>query len=213
MRAVRVRSIVLGAIAAAFVASVVVKAPGITTLPTGWRIRGAEGAVATVGTMPHGIVVSRDGSRVIELEAGYRKPALRVLDATTLKEPPPRPPPRRSTRPGRRTRNRRPGPRRSRSRPPPGRGMSYSWAVLSWAGPRSACIWSSAAAAAAESALVIGSELYRARRNRPAIRTAEPEPDQPGPGSPGEIPRLGCRPRRAPNPPRRSRAPSRHSTR
>src|ERR1700733_9051900 len=86
MRAVRVRSIVLGAIAAAFVASVVVAAPGITTLPTGWRIRGAEGAVAAVGTMPHGIVVSRDGARVIELEAGYRKPALRVLDATTLKE-------------------------------------------------------------------------------------------------------------------------------
>jgi len=31
-----------------------------------------------------GIVLSRDGMRVIELEAGHRKPALRVLDAATL---------------------------------------------------------------------------------------------------------------------------------
>ncbi len=64
----------------------VVAAPGLTLLPTGWTIRGADGPVATVGTLPQGIVLSRDGSRVIELEAGYRKPALRVLDAATLKE-------------------------------------------------------------------------------------------------------------------------------
>ncbi|HEY0381674.1 MAG TPA: alkaline phosphatase family protein [Candidatus Elarobacter sp.] len=77
------------AIAAACVAvatAVVVAAPGVTTLPTAWRIRGPEGAVAVVGTLPTGIVVSRDGSRVIELEAGYRKPVLRVLDAASLKE-------------------------------------------------------------------------------------------------------------------------------
>ncbi|MEO7040538.1 MAG: alkaline phosphatase family protein, partial [Candidatus Elarobacter sp.] len=46
----------------------------------------ADGVVATVGTLPEGIVLSPDGSRLIELEAGYRKPALRVLDATTLHE-------------------------------------------------------------------------------------------------------------------------------
>jgi YVTN family beta-propeller protein len=68
------------------VTGVVLAAPGITTLPTQWRIRAPEGAVATVGTLPEGIVISRDGSRVIELEGGYRKPALRVLDATTLHE-------------------------------------------------------------------------------------------------------------------------------
>jgi DNA-binding beta-propeller fold protein YncE len=61
-------------------------AVGITTLPTGWKIRGPEGAVATVGTLPTGVVVSRDGSQVFELESGHQKPALRVLDATTLHE-------------------------------------------------------------------------------------------------------------------------------
>jgi YVTN family beta-propeller protein len=68
------------------VTGVVLAAPGITTLPTQWRIRAPEGAVATVGTLPEGIVISHDGSQVIELEGGYRKPALRVLDATTLHE-------------------------------------------------------------------------------------------------------------------------------
>ena len=66
--------------------SAVVAATGVTLLPTGWSIRGADGPVATVGTLPQGIVVTRNGSRVIELEAGYRKPVLRVLDAATLKE-------------------------------------------------------------------------------------------------------------------------------
>jgi YVTN family beta-propeller protein len=83
---VNVRSAAVAAAAVVAAGAAVLAAPGITTLPTGWRIRGPEGAVATVGTMPQGIVLSRDGSRVIELEAGYRKPALRVLDATTLRE-------------------------------------------------------------------------------------------------------------------------------
>jgi len=81
-----VRSAVIGALACAVLLTAVVAAPGLTPLPTGWTIRGADGPVATVGTLPQGIVLSRDGSRVIELEAGYRKPALRVLDAATLKE-------------------------------------------------------------------------------------------------------------------------------
>ena len=59
-------------------------AAGVTTLPTGWKIRGSDGAVATVGTLPTGLVLSRDGSRVFVLEAGHRKPTLRVLDAATL---------------------------------------------------------------------------------------------------------------------------------
>jgi YVTN family beta-propeller protein len=81
-----VRSAVIGTIACAAVMTAVVAAPGLTLLPTGWTIRGADGPVATVGTLPQGIVLSRDGSRLFELEAGYRKPALRVLDAATLKE-------------------------------------------------------------------------------------------------------------------------------
>ncbi|HEX3462812.1 MAG TPA: bifunctional YncE family protein/alkaline phosphatase family protein [Candidatus Elarobacter sp.] len=58
----------------------------VTTLPTQWKIRAADGPVATVGTLPTGIALSRDGSQLFELEAGYRKPALRVLDAATLHE-------------------------------------------------------------------------------------------------------------------------------
>ncbi|MDB5028420.1 MAG: hypothetical protein JWO66_2109, partial [Candidatus Eremiobacteraeota bacterium] len=80
------RSIVVATTAVLALAAVVAAAPGVTTLPTGWRIRQADGPVAAVGTLPQGIVVSHDGVRVIELEAGYRKPALRVLDAATLRE-------------------------------------------------------------------------------------------------------------------------------
>ena len=80
------RAIAVVGAAVLMLAGAVIASPGITTLPTGWRIRGPEGAVATVGTMPHGIVMSRDGARLIELDAGYRKPALRVLDAATLRE-------------------------------------------------------------------------------------------------------------------------------
>ena len=61
-------------------------AAGVTTLPTGWKIHGNDGPVATVGTLPTGLVLSRDGSRLFVLEAGHRKPALRVLDAATLHE-------------------------------------------------------------------------------------------------------------------------------
>ncbi|MDB5043656.1 MAG: beta-propeller repeat-containing protein [Candidatus Eremiobacteraeota bacterium] len=63
-----------------------VAAIGITTLPTGWSIRIADGPVATVGTLPSGLALARDGSALFELEAGHRKPALRVLDAATLHE-------------------------------------------------------------------------------------------------------------------------------
>jgi YVTN family beta-propeller protein len=80
------RAIVIAAFASALLATAVLASPGVTLLPTGWRIRGPEGAVAIVGTLPEGLVLSRDGSRAIELEGGYRKPALRVLDAATLKE-------------------------------------------------------------------------------------------------------------------------------
>jgi len=80
------RIVVLGLLAVAVAGGAAFAAAGITTLPTGWRVRGAEGPVAVVGTLPEGIVLSRDGLRVIELEAGHRKPALRVLDAATLRE-------------------------------------------------------------------------------------------------------------------------------
>ena len=84
-RAMRIRSLaaVLCAASAVATASAAVV---VTTLPTGWRIRANDGPTATVGTLPTGLVISRDGSLLFELEAGHRKPALRVLDAATLHE-------------------------------------------------------------------------------------------------------------------------------
>ena len=53
-------------------------------LPNGWHIAAPPAALQTVGTLPTGVVVSRDGKRAFELETGHRKPVLRVLDASTL---------------------------------------------------------------------------------------------------------------------------------
>ena len=56
------------------------------TLPTSWRIAKHAGPVAAVGTLPTGMALSADGRSLVELETGYRKPALRVLDGATLAE-------------------------------------------------------------------------------------------------------------------------------
>jgi DNA-binding beta-propeller fold protein YncE len=53
-------------------------------LPNGWRIAAPPASLQTVGTLPTGIVLSRDGMRAFELETGHSKPVLRVLDARTL---------------------------------------------------------------------------------------------------------------------------------
>ena len=71
---------------AALGSAAVIAAPALITLPTAWRIQAPEGPVATVGTLPGGIVLSRDGAHAIELEAGYENRTLRVLDAATLRE-------------------------------------------------------------------------------------------------------------------------------
>ncbi|HEY0615137.1 MAG TPA: alkaline phosphatase family protein [Candidatus Elarobacter sp.] len=81
----RARAALLAA-AFAIAASAALAGPALTLLPTGWSIRAPQGAVARVGTFPQAVVVSHDGSRVFELEAGYLTPALRVLDATSLRE-------------------------------------------------------------------------------------------------------------------------------
>jgi DNA-binding beta-propeller fold protein YncE len=80
------RTLLLATLGAFALGGAVLAAPAITTLPTGWKILGSDGPVATVGTLPEGLALARDGSRVFELEGGYAKPALRVLDAATLHE-------------------------------------------------------------------------------------------------------------------------------
>ncbi len=59
-------------------------AEGPTLLPNGWRLAPPADAVAAVGTLPSGVVMSRDGARAFVLETGHRKPALRILDARSL---------------------------------------------------------------------------------------------------------------------------------
>jgi YVTN family beta-propeller protein len=56
----------------------------VAELPNGWRIAPITPTRAIVGTLPSGIVLSRDGSRAFVLETGHRRPVLRVLDARTL---------------------------------------------------------------------------------------------------------------------------------
>ena len=82
------RGLIAGAAAVAVLGSAVAlgASAGIVTLPTQWRVQAPQGSVGTLGTLPTGLVLSRDGSRVIELETGYSKPTLRVLDAHTLAE-------------------------------------------------------------------------------------------------------------------------------
>jgi YVTN family beta-propeller protein len=80
------KRLLLAAAAVVALGAAAYAAVDVVTLPTQWKIRPAGGPVATVGTLPIGLALSRDGSRLFELESGYRKPALRILDATTLKE-------------------------------------------------------------------------------------------------------------------------------
>jgi DNA-binding beta-propeller fold protein YncE len=55
-----------------------------TLLPNGWQLAPAGTTVAALGTFPSGLALSRDRTRAFVLETGYRKPALRVIDARTL---------------------------------------------------------------------------------------------------------------------------------
>jgi len=70
-----------GAMASALAAGAAV-APVV--LPNGWRIAPPPDTTAALGTLPTGIVLSRDGSRAFVLETGHLPPVLRVIDTATL---------------------------------------------------------------------------------------------------------------------------------
>jgi len=57
---------------------------GTLHLPNDWRIAPPGDVVGVTGTLPQGIVLSRDGTRAFVVDAGYAKPALRILDTKTL---------------------------------------------------------------------------------------------------------------------------------
>ncbi len=56
-----------------------------TRLPSNWLISPPAGRVAMVGTMPQGLALSPDRLQLAVVDAGFNPPALRILDARTLR--------------------------------------------------------------------------------------------------------------------------------
>jgi YVTN family beta-propeller protein len=54
-------------------------------LPTDWALTPPSGAVSTTGTMPQGLALSPDGSKIAVVESGLNPPALRILAVPDLK--------------------------------------------------------------------------------------------------------------------------------
>ncbi len=54
-------------------------------LPTDWALTPPSGAVSTTGTMPQGLALSPDGSKIAVVESGVNPPALRILSVPGLK--------------------------------------------------------------------------------------------------------------------------------
>jgi YVTN family beta-propeller protein len=57
-----------------------------TLLPTGWQIVKAVGRIDVTGTLPQGVTLSHDGKTAFIVEGGYQPPALRIIDAATLRD-------------------------------------------------------------------------------------------------------------------------------
>ncbi len=75
------RYVLLAALALVTLAATAMQA---TLIPTGWRISAGASSVVTTGTMPQGIALSPDGTKLAVVEAGVNPPALRVLAASDL---------------------------------------------------------------------------------------------------------------------------------
>ncbi len=75
------RLLILGAIAFVTLAATAIQT---TIIPTGWLISAPTTRVATTGTMPQGITLSPDGTKLAIVEAGFNPPALRVLAVPDL---------------------------------------------------------------------------------------------------------------------------------
>ena len=80
------RRLLIGAALFAAVVACALAASAPRLLPTGRSIDAPSGPVAVVGTLPQGLALSADGTRLLVLESGYNPPALRILDARTLAE-------------------------------------------------------------------------------------------------------------------------------
>ena len=69
-----------------FCGALALAARSTTVLPTGRRIEAPNGPVATVGTLPEGLALTRDGTRLLVVEGGVLPTTLRILDARTLEQ-------------------------------------------------------------------------------------------------------------------------------
>lgn len=65
-------------------AATVVAAGSTVTLPSGWRIDVPQGPVAETGTMPQGLALSPDGTRIAVVESGVNPPALHLFASNDL---------------------------------------------------------------------------------------------------------------------------------
>jgi DNA-binding beta-propeller fold protein YncE len=79
-----IRSIAIVLALAASCAVAVVAATGGAILPSGWHLSPPAGPVAVTGTMPQGIALSPDGTRLAVVESGVNPAALRILHAPDL---------------------------------------------------------------------------------------------------------------------------------
>jgi DNA-binding beta-propeller fold protein YncE len=80
----KVRSIALALGPVLFFGTLALGATSTILLPTGRRIEAPTGPVATVGTLPEGLALTRDGTRLLVVEGGVLPTTLRILDARTL---------------------------------------------------------------------------------------------------------------------------------
>ena len=53
-------------------------------LPTDWSLTPPRAPSAITGTMPQGLALSPDGSKIAVVESGVNPPALRILDTRDL---------------------------------------------------------------------------------------------------------------------------------
>jgi YVTN family beta-propeller protein len=75
------RFVILGVLANVTLAATAMQT---TLIPTGWHISPPASGVATTGTMPQGIALSPDGTKLAVIEAGVNPPALRILSVPSL---------------------------------------------------------------------------------------------------------------------------------
>ena len=65
--------------------AIVLACAAAVLLPTGWRLSPPQGLWVATSTMPQGIALSPDGSRLAVLDSGYQKPMLQILNAANLR--------------------------------------------------------------------------------------------------------------------------------